>query len=38
VWYRAYLIRRIGGVTGDCLGFAAYVGFIVTTLVLAREG
>lgn len=38
VWYRAYLIRRIGGVTGDCLGFAAYVGFIVTILVLAREG
>ena len=37
VWYRAYLIRRIGGVTGDCLGFAAYVGFILTILSLTRE-
>jgi adenosylcobinamide-GDP ribazoletransferase len=37
VWYRAYLIRRIGGVTGDCLGFAAYVGFILTILSLIRE-
>ncbi len=35
-WFRAYLIRRIGGVTGDCLGFSAYVGVIVTTLVLVR--
>jgi adenosylcobinamide-GDP ribazoletransferase len=35
-WFRGYLIRRIGGVTGDCLGFSAYVGMIVTTLVLVR--
>ncbi len=35
-WFRGYLIRRIGGVTGDCLGFSAYVGMIVVTLVLAR--
>jgi adenosylcobinamide-GDP ribazoletransferase len=38
VWYRAYLLRRLGGVTGDCLGFAAYAAIILTTLILAREG
>lgn len=38
VWYRAYLMRRLGGVTGDCLGFAAYAGMILTTLALARDG
>jgi adenosylcobinamide-GDP ribazoletransferase len=38
LWYRAYLMRRLGGVTGDCLGFAAYVAMILTTLVMAREG
>lgn len=38
VWYRAYLLRRLGGVTGDCLGFAAYAAMIMTTLALAREG
>ena len=38
VWYRRYLLKRIGGVTGDCLGFAAYAGMILTTLALARDG
>lgn len=38
LWLRAYLLRRLGGVTGDCLGFAAYAGMILTTLALAREG
>ena len=36
VWFRRLLMRRIGGVTGDCLGFAAYVGIVVTTLAFAR--
>lgn len=38
LWYRAYLLSRLGGVTGDCLGFAAYAAMIITTLALAREG
>ena len=38
VWVRRYLMRRLGGVTGDCLGFSAYAGMILTTLALAREG
>jgi adenosylcobinamide-GDP ribazoletransferase len=38
IWYRRYLLKRIGGVTGDCLGFAAYAGMILTTLALARDG
>ncbi len=36
-WLRRYLLRRLDGVTGDCLGFAAYGGMILTTLALARE-
>lgn len=36
VWFRETIMRRIGGYTGDCLGFAAYVGIVVTTLAFAR--
>ena len=32
VWFRALLLRRIGGSTGDCLGFAAYMGQILLLL------
>lgn len=31
-WLRAMLIRRIGGSTGDCLGFAGYVGQLLLLL------
>lgn len=31
-WFRRLLIRRIGGSTGDCLGFAAYAGQILLLL------
>jgi adenosylcobinamide-GDP ribazoletransferase len=36
-WFRRYLLRRIGGATGDCLGFSAYAAMVLTTLALARE-
>jgi adenosylcobinamide-GDP ribazoletransferase len=36
LWFRTLLIKRIGGSTGDCLGFAAYAGIVLTTLVFAR--
>jgi adenosylcobinamide-GDP ribazoletransferase len=36
-WFRRYLLGRIGGVTGDCLGFAAYAGMILTILSFARD-
>ena len=26
LWFRALLLRRVGGSTGDCLGFAVYAG------------
>ena len=26
IWFRAVIMRRLGGTTGDCLGFAAYAG------------
>jgi adenosylcobinamide-GDP ribazoletransferase len=29
LWFRRLLIRRLGGSTGDCLGFAAYVGQLI---------
>lgn len=31
-WFRALLIRRIGGSTGDCLGFCAYAGQLILLL------
>ena len=36
VWLRHLLLRRIGGVTGDCLGFAAYGGLLAATIGLGR--
>jgi adenosylcobinamide-GDP ribazoletransferase len=32
IWFKALLIRRLGGSTGDCLGFAAYAGQILLLL------
>ena len=32
VWFRLLLLRRIGGSTGDCLGFAAYAGQLIMLL------
>lgn len=32
IWFRALLIRKIGGSTGDCLGFAAYAGQLILLL------
>ena len=34
VWFRALLLRRIGGSTGDCLGFAAYAGQLIVLLAV----
>jgi adenosylcobinamide-GDP ribazoletransferase len=36
VWLRRLLLRRLGGVTGDCLGFAAYAGQLIATIGLSR--
>lgn len=36
VWLRRLLLRRLAGVTGDCLGFAAYGGLLIATIGLAR--
>jgi adenosylcobinamide-GDP ribazoletransferase len=32
IWFRALLLRRIEGSTGDCLGFAAYAGQLILLL------
>jgi adenosylcobinamide-GDP ribazoletransferase len=32
LWFRQYLLRHLGGVTGDCLGFGVYVGQILLLL------
>lgn len=32
MWFRRVLVRRIGGSTGDCLGFAAYAGQLILLL------
>lgn len=34
IWYRALLMRRLGGSTGDAMGAAAYAGLVGTTLAL----
>ncbi|VTS07398.1 adenosylcobinamide-GDP ribazoletransferase [Tuwongella immobilis] len=34
LWLCGYLRRRIGGVTGDCLGFATYVGQLLVLLAV----
>jgi adenosylcobinamide-GDP ribazoletransferase len=36
VWFQKLLVRRLGGITGDCLGFAAYAGILATTIGLSR--
>ena len=39
LWFRALLLRRINGSTGDCLGFAVYAGQLIILLsVLALAG
>lgn len=35
LWFRQLLMRRLGGVTGDCLGFAVYVGQLILLLCVA---
>ncbi len=34
-WFRRLVLRRLGGSTGDCFGFAAYAGLVLTTLAFA---
>lgn len=39
LWFRALLLRRLNGSTGDCLGFAAYAGQLIVLLAaLAVNG
>lgn len=35
VWFRGHLLRHLGGVTGDCLGFGVYVGQLLILLAAA---
>lgn len=37
VWLRRFLLRRIGGSTGDCLGFAAAIGQLAVLLAVAAR-
>lgn len=34
IWFRQLLLRRIGGSTGDCLGFTAYAGQLILLLAV----
>ena len=31
-WFRRFLLRHLGGVTGDCLGYGVYVGQVIILL------
>lgn len=37
IWFRALLIARLGGSTGDCLGFAAYAGQLILLLAATAQ-
>lgn len=37
VWLYRLLVNRLGGATGDCLGFAAYAGQLILLLAIATE-
>ena len=37
IWLQRLLVRRIGGATGDCLGFAAYAGQLILLLAVVAE-
>ena len=37
LWFRCFLLRHLGGVTGDCLGFAVYVGQILILLAATAQ-
>lgn len=37
LWLRRLLIRKLGGSTGDCLGFAAYAGQLILLLAAAAR-
>ena len=36
-WFRHFLLRHLGGVTGDCLGFAVYTGQIFILLAATAQ-
>lgn len=38
IWLRGMLLRRIGGTTGDCLGFGAYTGQLILLLAAVALG
>jgi adenosylcobinamide-GDP ribazoletransferase len=35
LWFRPLLMRRVGGTTGDCLGFAAYAAQLLVLVATA---
>lgn len=37
LWFRQALMRRLGGVTGDCLGFAVYAGQLILLLCASAQ-
>jgi adenosylcobinamide-GDP ribazoletransferase len=37
LWFRRFLLRHLGGVTGDCLGFAVYAGQIFILLAAVAK-
>ncbi len=37
IWFRVLLMRRVGGATGDCVGFAAYAGQLVLLMAMTAS-
>ena len=38
LWFKRLVMRKIGGITGDCLGFIGYCGQLIVLLVAAAGG
>ncbi|HSG69734.1 MAG TPA: adenosylcobinamide-GDP ribazoletransferase, partial [Planctomycetaceae bacterium] len=37
VWFRRLVLHKLGGITGDCLGFIGFFGQLIVLLVAAAE-
>ena len=38
LWFKRLVVQKIGGITGDCLGFIGYCGQLIVLLVAAAGG
>jgi adenosylcobinamide-GDP ribazoletransferase len=37
IWYRGLVLKKLGGITGDCLGTVGYLGQLIVLLASIME-